>query len=103
LHVGHGRQAALGDAISTLLEWQGWRVTRELYYKDSGSQMANLALSGQARVKQAHGEAVEMPKDGYLGDYIREIAREYVSAIFATPPGAAPPRTATVAGHSPET
>jgi len=87
LHVGHGRQAALGDAISTLLEWQGWRVTREFYYNDAGNQIANLALSVQARVKQAHGEAVEMPKDGYLGDYIREIAREYVAAHFGDTAG----------------
>ena len=79
LHVGHGRQAALGDAISTLLEWQGWGVTREFYYNDAGNQIANLALSVQARVKQERGEATEMPKDGYHGDYILEIARAYVA------------------------
>jgi arginyl-tRNA synthetase len=82
LHVGHGRQAALGDAISTLLEWQGWRVTREFYYNDAGNQIANLATSVQARIKQDRGDAFEMPKDGYHGDYIREIAREYVAAHF---------------------
>jgi arginyl-tRNA synthetase len=82
LHVGHGRQAALGDAVSALLEWQGWRVTREFYYNDAGNQIANLALSVQARVREARGEKAEMPKDGYLGDYIREIAREYVAAHF---------------------
>ena len=87
LHVGHGRQAALGDAISTLLEWQGWRVTREFYYNDAGAQIANLALSVQARVKEARGEAVEMPKDGYLGDYIRDIAREYVARHFGDAAG----------------
>ena len=87
LHVGHGRQAALGDAISTLLEWQGWRVTREFYYNDAGNQIANLALSVQARIRQAHGEAVEMPKDGYHGDYIREIAREYAAAHFGDAAG----------------
>jgi Arginyl-tRNA synthetase len=85
LHVGHGRQAALGDAVSTLLEWQGWRVTREFYYNDAGNQIANLALSVQARIREARGAAVEMPKDGYLGDYIRDIAREYVPPISATP------------------
>jgi arginyl-tRNA synthetase len=79
LHVGHGRQAALGDAISTLHEWQGWNVTREFYYNDAGNQIANLALSVQARIKQERGEAIEMPKDGYHGDYIREIARAYVA------------------------
>jgi len=87
LHVGHGRQAALGDSICTLLEWHGWRVTREFYYNDAGNQIANLALSVQARVKQARGEAVEMPKDGYLGDYIREIAREYVAVHFGDAAG----------------
>jgi arginyl-tRNA synthetase len=87
LHVGHGRQAALGDAISALLESQGWRVTREFYYNDAGNQIANLALSVQVRIKQARGEALEMPKDGYLGDYIREIAREYVAAHFGDAAG----------------
>jgi len=77
LHVGHGRQAALGDAISTLLEWQGWDVTREFYYNDAGNQIANLALSVQARIKQERGLEAEMPKDGYNGEYIREIARAY--------------------------
>ena len=88
LHVGHGRQAALGDAISTLLEWQGWRVTREFYYNDAGNQIANLALSVQARIRQERGEAAEMPKDGYLGEYIREIARAYVAAHFGDAHGA---------------
>jgi arginyl-tRNA synthetase len=87
LHVGHGRQAALGDEISTLLEWQGWRVTREFYYNDAGNQIANLAASVQARIRQARGEAVEMPKDGYMGDYIREIAREYTAAHFGDAAG----------------
>ncbi|HEX3097202.1 MAG TPA: arginine--tRNA ligase [Usitatibacter sp.] len=87
LHVGHGRQAALGDAISALLEWQGWRVTREFYYNDAGNQIASLALSVQARVKQARGEAAELPKDGYHGDYIREIAREYVARHFGDAAG----------------
>jgi arginyl-tRNA synthetase len=79
LHVGHGRQAALGDAISTLLEWQGWDVTREFYYNDAGNQIVNLALSVQARIKQERGEPAEMPQDGYHGEYIREIARAYVA------------------------
>ena len=79
LHVGHGRQAALGDVISTLLEWQAWDVTREFYYNDAGNQIANLALSVQARIRQERGAAVEMPKDGYHGEYIREIARAYVA------------------------
>jgi arginyl-tRNA synthetase len=87
LHVGHGRQAALGDTISTLLEWQGWRVTREFYYNDAGNQIVNLARSVQVRIQEAHGDTVEMPKDGYLGDYIRDIAREYTAAHFGDAAG----------------
>ena len=87
LHVGHGRQAALGDAVATLLEWQGWRVTREFYYNDAGNQIANLALSVQARIKQARGEPAAMPQDGYNGEYIRDIAREYVAAHFGDAAG----------------
>ena len=87
LHVGHGRQAALGDAISTLLEWQGWRVTREFYYNDAGNQIANLARSVQVRIREAHGDMAEMPPDGYMGDYIRDIAREYAAAHFGDAAG----------------
>lgn len=79
LHVGHGRQAALGDAISTLLEWTGWQVDREFYYNDAGAQIANLALSTQARVRELAGHAVVIPEGGYHGEYIREIALAYVA------------------------
>ncbi|WP_353269142.1 arginine--tRNA ligase [Gemmatimonas sp.] len=78
LHVGHGRQAALGDAISTLLEWTGWAVDREFYYNDAGAQIANLAKSTQARVRELAGQPLVIPEGGYHGDYIREIAERYV-------------------------
>ena len=78
LHVGHGRQAALGDAISSLLEWTGWRVSREFYYNDGGAQIGNLALSVQARVRELQGTKVEIPDGGYHGEYIRDIAQAYV-------------------------
>ena len=78
LHVGHGRQAALGDAISTLLQTQGHDVSREFYYNDAGNQIANLGISIQVRIKQARGEKIELPEDGYRGDYIVEIAQRYV-------------------------
>lgn len=77
LHVGHGRQAALGDAIATLLEWTGWKVSREFYYNDAGAQIANLALSVQARIREARGEAASIPEGGYHGEYIRDIASSY--------------------------
>jgi arginyl-tRNA synthetase len=78
LHVGHGRQAALGDAISSLLEWNGWRVSREFYYNDAGVQIENLALSTQARVRELSGQALSIPEGGYHGAYIAEIAQRYV-------------------------
>jgi arginyl-tRNA synthetase len=78
LHVGHGRQAALGDAISSLLEAQSWKVTREFYYNDAGVQIDNLALSVQARAREQRGEAVSFPESGYHGEYIREIAADYL-------------------------
>ncbi len=83
LHVGHGRQAALGDAISTLLEWSGWKVDREFYYNDAGVQIANLALSTQARVRESVGDPVEIPEGGYHGEYIREIAQGYIANHIA--------------------
>ncbi len=79
LHVGHGRQAALGDAISSLLEAQSWKVTREFYYNDAGVQIDNLALSVQARACEQRGEAVNFPESGYHGEYIREIAADYLA------------------------
>jgi arginyl-tRNA synthetase len=79
LHVGHGRQAALGDAIASLLEWSGWCVSREFYYNDAGVQIENLGLSTQARVRELRGETLAIPEGGYHGAYIAEIAERYVS------------------------
>jgi arginyl-tRNA synthetase len=79
LHVGHGRQAALGDAIASLLQATGWKVTREFYYNDSGAQIANLTQSVLARIRELAGEPVAIPEGGYHGEYIREIAERYVA------------------------
>jgi arginyl-tRNA synthetase len=79
LHVGHGRQAALGDAIAALLEAQGHAVTREFYYNDTGAQIQNLARSVQARAKGLKPEDPGWPADGYRGEYIEEIARDYAA------------------------
>ena len=76
LHVGHGRQAALGDAISSLLEWTGWRVSREYYYNDAGVQIDNLELSVRAHIDAGDGVAV-IPEGGYHGEYVREIALRF--------------------------
>ncbi len=80
LHVGHGRQAALGDAISTLLEWNGWAVSREFYYNDGGGQINTLQKSVQLRAKEQAGHDVVFPDNGYHGEYIREIAAAYRAA-----------------------
>jgi arginyl-tRNA synthetase len=88
LHVGHGRQAALGDAIAALLEWTGWRVTREFYYNDGGTQILSLARSVQARIQELHGRPATVPEGGYHGEYIREIAERYVAAHPRDPAGA---------------
>ncbi len=79
LHLGHARQAALGDALANLLVAQGWRVTREFYYNDAGVQIATLALSVQARAKELKGEVIAFPETGYRGEYIAEIARDYLA------------------------
>ncbi|MBW7926067.1 MAG: arginine--tRNA ligase [Burkholderiaceae bacterium] len=79
LHVGHGRQGALGDALSALLEADGWRVTREFYYNDAGAQIDNLARSVQARARGIEPDDPRFPADGYRGEYIRDIAADYLS------------------------
>ena len=78
LHVGHGRQAALGDAIAALLESQGYAVTREFYYNDAGAQIEKLALSVQARAKGIRPGAPGWPEEGYNGEYIEDIARDFL-------------------------
>ena len=80
LHVGHGRQAALGDAIATLLEHEGWSVSREFYYNDAGVQIHNLGCSVQAHLRARPGEPARIPEGGYHGEYIAEIAARYAAA-----------------------
>jgi arginyl-tRNA synthetase len=77
LHVGHGRQAAIGDALAALLEAQGDKVTREFYYNDAGAQIHNLALSVQARARGLKPGDAAWPQDGYAGEYIEEISTWY--------------------------
>jgi len=81
LHVGHGRQAALGDAIANVLEWQGASVSREYYYNDAGQQIENLAVSVRARAREILGESGDFPEDGYRGEYIRELAQRYLAEV----------------------
>ena len=78
LHVGHGRAAAIGDCLSRLLDATGWKVTREFYYNDAGVQIANLAISVQARARGVTPDDSSWPESGYRGDYIADVARAYL-------------------------
>ena len=77
LHVGHGRQAAIGDALAAIVASQGDQVTREFYYNDAGVQIHNLALSVQARKRGLKPGDAGWPQDGYAGEYIQDIAQAY--------------------------
>ncbi|TBO29234.1 arginine--tRNA ligase [Aquabacterium lacunae] len=79
LHVGHGRQGALGDALCNLFETQGQQVTREFYYNDAGVQIATLAASTQARLKGLKPGDAEWPESAYNGDYIADIAEAFLA------------------------
>src|SRR5512139_2979298 len=77
LHVGHGRNAALGDCVCNLLAAQGWSVTREFYYNDAGVQIATLGLSVQARLRGLKPGDAAWPDAAYNGDYIADIAADF--------------------------
>jgi arginyl-tRNA synthetase len=79
LHVGHGRQAALGDAICNLYQTQGWDVWREFYYNDAGVQIATLANSVQLRARGFKPGDPQWPEAAYNGEYIAEIAADFMA------------------------
>jgi len=79
LHIGHGRGAATGDAVASLLSAAGFDVQREYYINDAGNQMNTLGLSGLLRYRQLLGEEVDFPENCYQGDYIKDIARDAVT------------------------
>lgn len=79
LHIGHGRGAAIGDTLCRILAAAGWSVTREFYYNDAGQQIANLALSVQARCLGIEPGDPAWPVDGYQGEYIKELARAFLA------------------------
>ena len=78
LHVGHGRNAVIGDCLSRLFDATGWNVQREFYYNDAGVQIANLAISVQARARGVLPNDSNWPENGYRGDYIADVARAYL-------------------------
>ncbi|HEX4878245.1 MAG TPA: arginine--tRNA ligase [Limnobacter sp.] len=79
LHVGHGRQAALGDAMAEVMKTQGWHVHREFYYNDAGVQIQTLATSVQARAKGLKPGDAAWPESAYNGDYISDIAADFLA------------------------
>ena len=79
LHVGHGRGAAVGDCLCNVLHAAGWNVTREFYYNDAGVQIDNLTHSVQLRCKGITPDDPSWPEAGYRGDYIIDVAKDYMA------------------------
>ena len=93
LHVGHGRGAALGDALANILACTGHQVEREYYINDVGLQMQTLGLSLFLRVQELQGEQVIFPENCYQGDYIKELAQDYLADHGPVPLGEPDPDT----------
>jgi arginyl-tRNA synthetase len=85
LHIGHGRGAALGGALNSLLKANGYEVTSEYYLNDLGTQMETLGRSIQARFKEIQGEDQPFPENGYKGEYIKDLAAEIRQQLSAHP------------------
>ena len=79
LHMGHGRGAAIGDALARLLEWAGYEVSREYYINDAGRQMRILGQSVLARMREMAGDPAPFPENHYRGEYIRDLAHEVLA------------------------
>jgi len=76
LHIGHGRGAAYGDALARILDFTGYKVVKEYYINDKGTQMNILGESVYLRAKELSGEKIDFPEDYYKGKYIYDIAKE---------------------------
>lgn len=108
LHVGHGRGAVLGDAVSRLLAMVGFDVTREYYINDAGKQIETLAASALVRLRQAWGDDCAIAEDGYPGEYLAELMtalRDEVTAriareVSASAPGDASGAVSLLSSHS---
>jgi arginyl-tRNA synthetase len=87
LHIGHGRGAALGDALARLLTAAGYQVEREYYINDVGNQINTLGKSLAFRMRELQGEQIEFPEDGYQGDYMKDLARQYLAEHGSPPAG----------------
>lgn len=91
LHLGHARGAAVGDALCNVLDFAGYKVTREYYINDAGNQVENLCKSIEARYLQELGQNAEMPEDGYHGEdikgFAKELAAEKGDSLLSMDPG----------------
>ena len=76
LHLGHGRNAVIGDTVANLFEWMGYDVTREYYFNNAGNQMNNLGKSIYARYQQIENPEFPLPENAYHGEYIKVIAQK---------------------------
>ncbi|KQM66677.1 MULTISPECIES: arginine--tRNA ligase [unclassified Sphingomonas] len=89
MHMGHCRGAVVGDALASLLEWNGARVIREYYVNDAGGQVAVLARSAHLRYREALGETIAIPEGLYPGDYLvpvgQALAAEYSDRYVSAP------------------
>jgi arginyl-tRNA synthetase len=81
LHVGHGRGAALGDSLALILAHTGYVVTREYYINDAGNQVQMLGESVLARASELEGKNVTFPENGYHGDYVKDLAKEFLAQV----------------------
>ncbi len=79
LTAGHGRNTILGDMVSNILSWYGYDVTREYYYNNAGKQMRMLAESSYAKYAKKIGKNVSPPENGYVGEYLDDIADEIIA------------------------
>jgi arginyl-tRNA synthetase len=79
LHFGHGRGGIIGDVLGNILAFLGHHVTKEFYINDAGNQIDKLGASFKVRCQQQAGLAVEIPENGYHGDYLVELAREFMA------------------------
>src|SRR6266542_3306678 len=76
MHVGHGRNAVVGDGVQSLLRWAGFDVVREYYVNDFGAQVQTLARSVHLRYQELHGRTIAMPPKSYPGEYVKDVAAQ---------------------------
>ncbi len=84
LHIGHGRGAAVGDTLARVLDAAGYEVVKEYYINDAGRQVQTLGESVRLRYEELQGKKIEFPQDYYKGDYVKDIAREYLDGFGKT-------------------